>query len=806
MKYKDIIEKMTLEEKASLCSGSDMWHTKGVERVGIPSVMVTDGPHGLRKQGTEHQSQIHKSVLSTCFPTASCCASTWNRELIERMGKAIGEEAKQEKVSVVLGPGANIKRSSICGRNFEYYSEDPLLSGKLAGSFIRGVQSQGVGTSLKHFFANNQETRRMTISSEIDERASREIYLRSFEYAVKEGKPRTLMCSYNKVNGEYCCEDKKYLNDILRDEWGFEGLVMSDWGATNERPKGLDAGLELEMPSSGGFNDMLIVQAVKDGKLDEKVLDRAVDRILSVVMECSNWEDGYTYDVQAHNDLAGEIASEGGVLLKNQDNVLPLDRQEKILVVGEMAVKPRYQGAGSSHICPTVLTNFVSVLEKENIPYEYTRGYDISKSSQVKQKLVDKAVEMSKNCDKVVVFAGLTDQYEAEGYDRKNIDLPLSHLVLIDSLVKSGAKVIVVLASGSVVAMPFKNDVQGILLTHLGGQNVGKATFDMLYGVVNPSGKLAETYPLKLEDIPSYHNMLGDFKKVEYRESIYVGYRYFATSGVDVAYPFGYGLSYTRFEYSELEVENSFLDDNKVKVSFLVKNVGSVDGKEIIQCYVHRHNDNLFTPKIELKQFDKIALKAGESKHVELELDKDAFSSFVKGKGWVVVGSDYDILIGASSQDIRLSSTITIQGDMLQEYSKEKKNMEWYWRPTGNVIPKEQFETLLGRKIKDDYVLPKKGEFTVDNTFEEMEQSSGFARFFIKVARMGMKMTFHCPSDDPGLMMMVETMRYSRVKNIAYTSQGALNPYMAEGLVKMFNGHFFKGLGTLLKNIAKKAR
>ncbi len=806
MKYKEIIKQMTLEEKASLCSGSDMWHTQSVDRVGIPAIMVTDGPHGLRKQGTEHEAQIHKSVLSTCFPTASCCASTWNTHLIERMGRAIGEEAKQERVSVVLGPGANIKRSSICGRNFEYYSEDPLLSGKLAGSFIKGVQSQGVGTSLKHFFANNQETRRMTVSSEIDDRAAREIYLKSFEYAVKEGKPRTLMCSYNKVNGEYCCENKQYLNDILRDEWGFEGLVMSDWGATNERPKGLEAGLELEMPSSGGFNDMLIVQAVKDGKLDESVLDRAVDRILSVVMECRDWEDGYTYDTQAHNDLAGEIASEGGVLLKNDDNILPLSRQNKVLIVGEMAIKPRYQGAGSSHICPTSLTSFVDVLDRENISYEYAKGYDMSCSSKVKPKLINQAVEMAKNADKVVVFAGLTDQYEAEGYDRKNIDMPLAHIELIKALVESGVKVVVVLASGSVIAMPFKDDVSGILLTHLGGQNVGKATFDMLYGVVNPSGKLAETYPEKLEDIPSFHNMLGDFKQVEYRESIYVGYRYFATSGAPVAYPFGFGLSYTQFEYSEIEVENSFNYDGKVKVNFCVKNVGKVEGKEVVQCYVHRHNDNLFVPKIELKAFDKISLKAGESKHVQLVLDKDAFSSYVGEKGWVVVGSDYDIMVGGSSQDIRLTSTIAIQGDRLEECGQNKQKLEWYYHPTDNVIPKKQFETLLGREVKDDYVLPKKGEFTVDNTFEEMEQTSGFARFFVKVSRLGMKMTFHCKSDDPGLLMMVETMRYSRVKNIAYTSQGALNPYMAEGLVTMFNGHFFKGLGILLKNISRKAK
>ena len=805
MKYQEIIDKMTLEEKAGMCSGLDMWHTKGVERLGIPSGMTTDGPHGLRKQG--NGDSVHKSAASTCFPTASCCASTWNREIVGKMGQAIGEEALKEKVGVVLGPGVNIKRTSTCGRNFEYYSEDPLLAGKLAASFIKGVQSQGVGTSLKHFFANNQETRRMTVSAEADERTLREIYLRPFEYAVKEGKPKTIMCSYNKINGVYACENKKYLNDVLREEWGYDGIVMSDWGATNERPKGVDAGLELEMPGNGGYNDALIVEAVKKGTLSEEVLDRAVDRMLDLVFSTPDYTQDYTYDADEHNALSAEIAKEGAVLLENKNDALPLSGKEKILVVGEMAKKPRYQGAGSSHINPTKLTSFVDVLEQNGVEYDYARGYKINKSGKIYPGLIDQAVEKAKDKDKVIVFAGLTDSYEAEGFDRKNIDMPIAHLQLIDALANSGAKVIVVLATGSPIAMPFKDKVKAILMMHLGGQNVGTATYDLLYGKQSPSGKLAETYPLALQDIPSYNDLTGDFVKTQYREGIYVGYRYFDTAGKAVAYPFGYGLSYTKFEYSNLKVDNTFDVDGKVLVSFDVTNVGKTDGKEIVQVYVHRRNHNIFTPNKELKAFDKVFVKAGESVRVELSLDKDAFSSFITAKNaFDVVGSDYDIIVASSSVDEKLKQTVTIEGDTYQEYAEQKQELSWYYNPDGNVIPQEQFETLLGRKIDDRVVLPVKGQFTVDNTFEEMQQTSKFAGFFISMTKLSMRMAMRCPADDPGLIMMVETMRYSRVKNVSYTSQGALNPYMAEGLVMMCNGHFFKGLATIIKNIARKSQ
>ncbi|MGN0771414.1 MAG: beta-glucosidase [Christensenellales bacterium] len=805
MKYKELIDQMTLEEKAGMCSGLDMWHTKPIERLGIPSIMTTDGPHGLRKQG--NGDSVHKSVAATCFPTASCCAATWNRELVEEMGKAIGEEALQEKVGVVLGPGVNIKRTSICGRNFEYYSEDPLLAGKMAASFIKGVQSKGIGTSLKHYFANNQETRRMTVSAEADERALREIYLRPFEYAVKEGKPKTMMCSYNKINGVYACENKKYLNDVLREEWGYQGIVMSDWGATNDRPKGVDAGLELEMPGSGGYNDALIVQAVKDGKLSEEVLDRAVDRMLDLVFSTPDFSTNYQYDAQAHDALSAQIAAEGAVLLENKGEALPLSADENILIVGEMAKKPRYQGAGSSHICPTKLTSFIDVLEQKGVRYEYARGYKINKSGKIYPGLIDQAVEKAKGKDKVIVFAGLTDSYEAEGFDRKNIDMPIAHLQLIDALANSGAKVIVVLAAGSAIAIPFKDKVKAVLMMHLGGQNVGNATYDLLFGNKVPCGKLAETYPMELQDIPSYNDMTGDFVKTQYRESIYVGYRYFDTAGKQVAYPFGYGLSYTDFEYSDLKVNNAFEKEGIVKVSFNVRNIGKYDAKEIVQVYVHRRNDNIFVPNKELKAFDKVFVKAGDSVRVELQLDKDAFSSFITAKdSFDVVGSDYDVIVAASSADERLKETIHIDGETYEQYAADKQSLAWYYKPQGNVIPQEQFETLIGRKIDDEVRVPIKGEFTADNTFEEMQQTSKFAGVFIKLIKFGMQIASGCASDDPGLVMMVETMRYSRVRNVSYTSQGALNPYMAEGLVMMCNGHFFKGLFKLLKNIARKAQ
>ncbi|MGN0622631.1 MAG: glycoside hydrolase family 3 C-terminal domain-containing protein, partial [Oscillospiraceae bacterium] len=520
-----IMEELTLEEKASLCSGNDFWHTKAVERLDIPKVMVSDGPHGLRKN-VEDSDNPNEAIKAVCFPTASATACSFDRILIETMGKAIGEECQHEKLAVVLGPGCNIKRSPLCGRNFEYFSEDPYLAGQMAAAHIRGVQSKGVGTSLKHFACNNQENRRMSVSAEMSERTLREIYLAPFETAVKDSKPWTVMCSYNRINGVYSSENKRLLTDILRDEWGFKGLVMSDWGAVDDRVEGIKAGLDLEMPTSYGKNDKLIVEAVKSGELDEADLDKCVKRVLEMVDKyLENAAPDTAWDKDKHHELARKIASECIVLLKNEDNVLPLDGSKKIAFIGKFAASPRYQGGGSSHINSFKVTSALEAAA-EFSQVTYAQGYDVEQDV-TDEKLFAEAVNCASEAEVAVVFAGLPDAFESEGYDRKHMRMPECQLRLIDEICKVNENVIVVLHNGSPVEMPFADKVKGIVEAYLGGQAIGGAVCDVLFGKVNPSGKLPETFPKKLSDNPSYLNFPGEGDKVCYNEGIFVGYRYY---------------------------------------------------------------------------------------------------------------------------------------------------------------------------------------------------------------------------------------------------------------------------------------
>ena len=554
---KNLISQMTLEEKASLCSGVNFWYLKGIERLEIPSIMVTDGPHGLRKQaGDADHVGLNESVPATCFPTASALAATWNRDLIFQVGEALGEECRQEKIGVILGPGVNIKRSPLCGRNFEYFSEDPYLTGEMAKSHINGVQSQGIGTSLKHYAVNNQEYRRMTIDAIVDERALREIYLAGYEIAVKEAQPWTVMCAYNKINGTYASDHKKLMRDILKDEWGHEGLVVTDWGAMNERPIALAAGTELEMPGTSNGNDQQIVDAVQSGQLDEAIVDQSVERILTMIFKAEETlAEDYAYDPKAHHALARQVAGEGVVLLKNDDSVLPLQANAKVALIGRFAKTPRYQGAGSSQMNPTQLDNLhdeiVKLVGDENLTY--APGYT-EKGDQADDALIQEAIDIAKDADVVLICAGLTDLYETEGLDRDHMKMPAGHDALIEAVAAAHSKVVVVLSNGSPVEMPWVNGVSGILEGYLGGQAGAGGVADILFGKVNPSGKLAETFPIKLEDNPSHHYFPGGPVTVEYRESIYVGYRYYDTVEQGVLFPFGYGLSYTTFEYSDLQL------------------------------------------------------------------------------------------------------------------------------------------------------------------------------------------------------------------------------------------------------------
>ncbi len=661
-----LISQMTLEEKASLCSGLDFWHTQPIERLDIPAVMVTDGPHGLRKQGgSGDHLGLGDSVPATCFPTAAGLASSWNRELLHQVGEAIGQEAQAEQVAIVLGPGTNIKRSPLCGRNFEYFSEDPYLSSELAASHIQGVQSQDVGTSLKHFAANNQEERRMSVDTIVDERTLREIYLASFEGAVKQGKPWTVMCSYNKLNGTYTGENEYLLTDILRREWGFEGFVVSDWGAVNERVDALKAGLELEMPANGGIGDAKIVAAVKDGKLDEKILDRAVEQLLRFVFNAIELQKpNATFDPNEHHQLARRVAAESMVLLKNDHNLLPLSKKGRVAVIGEFAVQPRYQGSGSSHINPTQLDQALDEIRKlvdSESEVTYAPGYDLD-SDDVKDELVQEAVKLAGEADVVILFTGLPDRYESEGYDRTHLELPLNHKQLIKELAAVQPNLVVVLSNGSPVTMPWLDQTSAVLEGYLGGQAGGGAVADLLFGEVNPSGKLPETFPVQLSDNPSFLNFPGEGDRVEYREGIFVGYRYYDTKQLEPLFPFGYGLSYTSFEYSELQVDRtSMTDQDTVNVQVTVRNTGSRRGQEIVQLYVHDPESSVIRPEQELKGFAKVALEPGESKTVSFMLDKRAFAYYhTELRDWHVETGEYELRIGASSRDIRLKQTIEV--------------------------------------------------------------------------------------------------------------------------------------------------
>ncbi|KHL92168.1 glycosyl hydrolase family 3 [Paenibacillus sp. IHB B 3415] len=663
---RQLISQMTLEEKAGLCSGLDFWNTKGIERLGIPSLMVTDGPHGLRKQqGSADHLGLHNSVPATCFPSAAGLASSWDRKLIARVGEALGAECQVENVAVLLGPGNNIKRSPLNGRNFEYFSEDPYLASEMAAHHVKGVQSQGVGTSLKHFAANNQEHRRMSVDAVIDERTLREIYLASFEGTVKQSQPWSVMCSYNQVNGEYASESHKLLTQVLRDEWGFEGFVVSDWGAVNERVKALQAGLELEMPSSGGIGDAKIVAAVNNGELSVETLDLAVERMLAFIFKSADSRDEEAvFDQDKHHALAREVARESMVLLKNEDSVLPLAKSGTLAIIGEFAKTPRYQGGGSSHVNPTKLDDaFIEMqaVAGDRASFLYAQGYELA-SDEVNDELLQEARDTAVKADAAVLFLGLPDRYESEGYDRSHLSLPASHLALINAVAEVQSNIIVVLSNGSPVEMPWLPQTKAVLEGYLGGQAFGGAVADLLFGEVSPSGKLAETFPQKLSDNPSFLNFPGEGDTVEYKEGLFVGYRYYDKKEIEPLFPFGFGLSYTEFEYSNLSLDQtSIKDTDTVQVSVTVKNTGRRAGKETVQLYVSDVESSVIRPLQELKGFDKIELQPGEEREVTFTLNKRSFAYYnVKLADWHVESGLFNIAVGSSSRDIRLTAELEV--------------------------------------------------------------------------------------------------------------------------------------------------
>ena len=655
-----LLQNLTLEEKAGLCSGLDFWHTKAVDRLDIPSAMVSDGPHGLRKQDMhpDHMG-MGESIEAICFPTASAMACSFDRDLLYSVGDALGEECVAEDLAVLLGPGINMKRSPICGRNFEYYSEDPLLAGELAASFVNGVQSHGVGTSLKHFAANNQENRRMSVSAQVDERTLREIYLSAFETVIKKAQPWTVMCSYNRINGVYSSDNPWLLQDVLRDEWGFQGLVMTDWGAMNDRVTALKAGLDLEMPSSHGETDKQIVTAVRDGSLSEEVLDRAITRVLTLVNQYLAHKQNTSYDKEAHHNLARRTAEQSAVLLKN-NGILPLQDGQKVAIIGEFAQAARIQGGGSSHInCYRVESALDAITQSSIQGTTYAQGFrtDVDETDP---KLLQKAIQIARDAEVAVIFAGLPDAFESEGFDRKHLNMPNCQNELIQKVCEVQPNTVIVLHSGSPVVMPWLDQVSAVLNMYLSGQASGGAAVNLLYGKCNPSGKLAETFPLRLEDNPSYLNFPGTRYQVNYQEGIFIGYRYYDKKRMDVLFPFGYGLSYTDFAYDNLRISKQEATDiDTITVSVDVRNIGQKAGAEIVQLYVHNPDGEEIRPEKELRNFAKVFLEPGETKTVTMELNGRAFSYYHMGiHDWYAESGEYEILIGASSRDIRLRQSI----------------------------------------------------------------------------------------------------------------------------------------------------
>lgn len=663
-----ILSQMTLEEKCSMLSGQDFWHTQAIERLGLPAIMVSDGPHGLRRQADEGDHLgLLASVPATCFPSGVGLGSSWDRDLIAEVGSLIGEEAQAQGVSVVLGPACNIKRSPLCGRNFEYISEDPFLSSQMAKHYIQGVQSQGVGTSIKHFCANNQESRRMTIDTIVDERTLREIYLASFETAIRQAQPATVMCSYNKVNGSYLSDNQRLLTEILREEWGYQGLVVSDWGAVNDRIAGVTAGMDLEMPSSGGMNDRKVVAAVREGRLSESDVDVVAGRVLDLVYaKLDTLKQAATFDPAEHDVRARAVASQCAVLLKNDQAALPLQKDQPVAIIGRFAENPRYQGGGSSHINPTRLTAALGEIRKSSPSAVYQPGFRLN-TDAIDPADFDAAVDAAKTAGTAVVFAGLPDHYESEGYDRKHLHLPPNQDALIAAVAAVCPRTIVVLANGSPIEMPWVDDVEAILEGYLPGQAGGGAIADLLFGHANPSGKLAETFPKRLEDNPSYLDFPGFNDRVEYREGLYVGYRYYDKRRLDVLFPFGHGLSYTSFNYSDLKVSAREIRESDVlTVSVIVQNTGALTGREVVQLYLAYPEAKVDRVPQELKGFAKIELLPGEARTVSIQLDRRSFAYYdIKANDWLVETGPVEIRVGSSSRDIRQKTMIQIQAERL---------------------------------------------------------------------------------------------------------------------------------------------
>jgi beta-glucosidase len=794
-KARSIVAQLTLAEKAGLCSGKDFWNLKGIDRLGLPGIMVTDGPHGLRKQkAAADQLGINESVPAVCFPTASAIACSFDRSLLGEVGKAIGEECRQEQVAVLLGPGVNIKRSPLCGRNFEYYSEDPCLSGETAAAFIAGVQSQEVGVSIKHFAANNQEARRTTSDSVMDERTFREIYLPAFEQAVKKVRPWTVMCSYNRLFGEYACLNKRLLTDILRTEWGFDGVIISDWFATVERVGALEAGLDLEMPHIEDTNDARLVRAVENGSLSPQVLDTAATRIVTLILRAAQRQE-FTYDITSHRRLARRAAAHSAVLLKNDGKILPGSSSQKAAVIGAFARQPRYQGAGSSKIQPIQLDNPHDELNQLGLEFEYADGYRLD-SDQPDPALIEQACRVAEGKQIVYVFAGLPDKYESEGFDRDSMVMPSSHVELIRAVSKVNTRVVVILLGGAPMEMTWADLVQGILLMYLGGEACGGACADLLLGRVNPGGKLAESWPFTATEAPSHGNFPGYPLTVEYREGLFVGYRYYDTAKKAVRYPFGFGLSYTTFEYGDLQLSTRKMKDtDTLTVSCTVTNTGGCAGSEVVQLYVSARDSIIIRPVQELKGFAKVHLEAGESRTVSFTLNGRDFAYYNTSiAGWHVESGEYEVRLSASSRDIRLSDSLRVDSTLEAPLPDLRQLAPSYYDLSHGVnIPDEQFIQLLGRPIPVRQ-RQEGAAHTVQSTLSDI-QDKWLGRLLTGYMQ---KQLNKLAKDNADLKAMAEKMLPDLpLRFLTMLAPGKISLVHVDGLVEMLNGHWLRGLQVM---------
>ncbi len=785
MKHKELIDQMTLEEKAAILSGRTVWETREVKRLGIPSIFLSDGPHGIRKQaGAGDHLGLNASLSATCFPTAATVANSWNEQLGEEIGEALGEEAQAMEVNVLLGPGLNIKRSPLCGRNFEYFSEDPYLSGKMAAAYVRGIQKKGVYACLKHFAANSQELRRMSMDSVVDERALREIYLTGFEIAVKEGHAKSIMSSYNKINGVYANEDRHLLKDILRDEWGFDGFVVTDWGGSNDHVKGVEAGSNLEMPAPGLDSAREVLRAVENQTLDMEELDACVDDLLDAVLTLkkSALPDA-GFDQEAHHRLAKKAAVESAVLLKNEGNILPLKSKTKTALIGDFVFTPRYQGAGSSMVNPTKVEALAQTADSYHLQVVgMARGYQ--RNGEPDEEQLKEAVELAKKADVVIYAFGLDELSESEGLDRSHMRIPENQIRLLKELYRANPNIVGILSGGSAVEMPWHTCCKAILHGYLTGQAGAGALLDLLTGKANPSGRLNETYPLRYEDTPAFRYFPSKERTAEYRESIYVGYRYYDTAKAVVQYPFGHGLSYTEFAYSNLKVTAE-------GITLTVTNTGEMDGAEVVQMYVGLPGAEVFRPEKELKGFVKIFLKKGESREVSISFDDKTFRYWNDKTGrWEMEGGSYTIMVGASVMDIRLTGSVSIAGTTKTTPCTKEELPSYY---TGKIrqVEDAEYTKLLGRPIPDG---SWNGELGRNDAICQMYYAKSWLARAIYRWLTVMKKKSEAKGKPDLNILFIYNMPF---RGIAKMTNGAVSMEMVDGMVLAVNGHFFRGLGKI---------